>query len=218
MPSSVEILQSLARIANEGFALAIAWHVVVVLLIADLLVGWRPSRRVAELLLCLPIASVSAVAFAFGNPFNGIVFGVLAIALVTLAAFEARDRGTPGYRWTWWSSLGSVLVGFAWVYPHFLEGRAPTAYLYGAPVGLIPCPTLLLVIGFALVMGSGGHRAWKLVLAGAGLFYGITGMVQLHVWIDAALIVGSAALIALAFVRVRKAPRAPISAPRPVAA
>lgn len=86
---------------------------------------------------------------------------------------------------------------FAWVYPHFLVGRSPLAYLVGSPMGLIPCPTLALVMGLALVAGGPGGRSTSLLLALAGLFYAVFGVARLGVVLDVALLAGPVGLLAL---------------------
>jgi hypothetical protein len=73
-----------------------------------------------------------------------------------------------------------------------------TIYLYAAPTGVVPCPSLSLVVGFALLSGGLGSRAWSLALAIAGLFYGLFGVARLGVRLDIVLVGGSAALLALA--------------------
>jgi hypothetical protein len=154
---------------------------------------------------------VSAVAFAYGNPFNGVLFAAGAVALVVLAGARERRRVARGPAWA--AAPGIALIAFAWVYPHFLEAH-PAAYLIAAPVGLIPCPTLSLVIGFALLAGGLGPRAWQLVLAALGLFYGIFGVLRLGVWLDAGLVAGAVALVATA-VRIRPPPRMAERGPAP---
>ena len=70
MPTTKEILDSLTRIANEATAIAIAWHVVLAVVLIALLLGWRPMQRTARVLVAAPLLSVAALGFAFGNPFN----------------------------------------------------------------------------------------------------------------------------------------------------
>ena len=80
-----------------------------------------------------------------------------------------------------------------WLYPHFLEGHA-TAYLYASPVGLVPCPTLAVAIGFALLGNGLGSRVWSLTLAAVGLLYGLFGVLRLGVFLDIGLVSGAVAL------------------------
>jgi len=91
------------------------------------------------------------------------------------------------------------MIVFGWVYPHFLDNAGPMAYLYSAPTGLIPCPTLSVVIGFTLVLGGLRSRAWCVALSAVGLFYGAFGAGRLGVNIDWILFVGSLATAYVAF-------------------
>lgn len=70
-------------------------------------------------------------------------------------------------------------------------------YAYAAPLGLIPCPTLALVTGFALFAGGLVSRTWVVVLGAAGASYALFGALGLGVWIDLALLVGATALLVL---------------------
>ena len=195
MLDSTEILTGLTTIANRAIGAAIAWHVVVAIALVALATGWRPSQRLARALIGLPLASVAAFALVFGNPFNGIMFAAGAVAVVALAQVGSRRAVEHGTAWA--SGIGIVSLAFGWVYPHFLEGN-PTAYLIAAPLGLVPCPTLAAAIGFALLGGGLGARAWGLALAALGLFYGLFGMLRLGVLLDAGLVLGAITLLVTA--------------------
>jgi hypothetical protein len=67
--------------------------------------------------------------------------------------------------------------------------------LYASPVGLVPCPTLAVAIGFALVGNGLGSRVWSLTLAALGLFYGLFGVLRLTVLLDIGLVGGALALV-----------------------
>ena len=199
MPAPEQILAGLTAIANQARPLAIAWHVALVVVMIALLAGWRPTRRIAGVALAIPLISVSALAWSFGNPFNGLVFAAVAIALVALALRLPEEPATRGPAWPF--VVGVLMVGFGWVYPHFLESGAPWAYLYAAPFGLVPCPTLSGVIGCALLADGLRARPWAGVLAGAGVFYALFGALHLGVSIDIVLLAGALALAALAIRR-----------------
>ena len=110
----------------------------------------------------------------------------------------------------WTRGTGVALIAFGWVYPHFLEGPA-VAYLYASPVGLVPCPTLAMGVGFALLGNGLGSRVWGLTLATVGLFYGLFGVLHLAVFLDIALVAGAMALIAAEFRPVDLARLVPIT-------
>ena len=204
-----EILAGLGRIANEAFVYAVLWHLVIVSVFAGLVsawlwLGWRPSPRLVGGLLCLPLASVSGFAWAFGNPFNGSTFGLLAVLQGWMAWRTPKGSVMNSRRWS--TALGGLLVAFAWSYPHFLVGRPTLAYLVGAPLGLIPCPTLSLVIGVSLIGYGPNTKGWSFVLAAVGTFYALFGALRLGVVIDLALLFGSIAIGARAMATGRTTP------------
>jgi hypothetical protein len=91
-------------------------------------------------------------------------------------------------------AAGVVLAIFGLVYPHFLRAEYWIEYLYAAPFGLVPCPTLTVLVGVSLLARSFGSRPWAATVAGASLIYGVIGVAVLGVWIDAVLIAGAMAL------------------------
>lgn len=197
MPTPDQILAGLSRTANDWRFLAIAWHLYYGAVALFLVLGGRPSRRGTGILLAMPLLSVSSLAWASGNPFNGVFFAIAAIALMMIAARLPRESIQIGP--TWMVMTGTFMFLFGWVYPHFLSTASPLAYLYAAPTGLIPCPTLSATIGLALVARGVGSPAWMRVLGVTGLFYGIFGAARLGVWIDTVLLLGAIAILAASF-------------------
>jgi len=193
MPTPEQILAGLTEIANQWRAMAIAWHVCFAVLAVGIALGARPPKRIAAILLALPLFSVSALAWAQANPFNGTFFGLAAIALVAVAIRLPHDRIRVASNWA--VMAGALMFVFGWGYPHFLDATSWVPYLYSAPTGLIPCPTLSIVIGMALILDGLGSRAWSLVLAATGAFYGVFGAARLGVTIDWVLFVGSLLLV-----------------------
>jgi hypothetical protein len=198
MPTPAEILASLTAIANDGVGFAIAWHVALALGFGAALVGWRPGVRTVAFAIALLPASAAGFAFAYGNLFNGIVLGATAVAIAMLAPTTWRGRVERARGWPYVAGLAMVVYG--WTYPHFLVAD-PLAYVVAAPVGLVPCPTLAVAIGVALMIARRGERAWRLVLAGVGTFYALFGVLRLAVVLDLGLLVGAGVLAVLALRR-----------------
>lgn len=192
MPSAAEILESLAMIANACTTLAVLWHIYFGVFAAAVLFGWRPSNRLAGALLIPPLASVSVLAWTQGNPFNGAIFGMLSVTLFALLRSMNVTRVLPAS--PFFFILGALLFGFGWSYPHFFEGETGAAYLYAAPLGLIPCPTLSVSVGIATIFRGFGSRAWPLVLSSVALFYGLFGSLYLGVDVDWILVGGAVTL------------------------
>jgi hypothetical protein len=192
MPDAERILSDLTQIARDGLAFAMLWHAAAVLALWALGRGWRPSGRTVAHLMLAPFVSVAIFAGVYGNPFNASVFG--AAVLVLLALSMRVPRGDVAAFHPRLSLLGAFMLAFAWVYPHFLEDRSPLVYLYAAPLGLLPCPTLAAAVGFALLGDGFGSRAFGMTLATLGVFYGLFGAIRLGVHIDLILAAGALAL------------------------
>jgi hypothetical protein len=183
------LLESFHTIANDAFALAVVWHAFVAAGVVVAIHGYLSQHRAAEMLGVL-LASVSGIGFAFGNLFNGIVFAVLALLAALITSGIPRTLvhgGTPAA-----VVLGGAMMLLGWAYPEFVD--KPLGWLYGAPLGLLPCPTLAFLIGATLFFGGFDSRAWSLLLSAAGLFYGLFGALRLGVRIDMLLAAGALAV------------------------
>lgn len=194
MTSIEQILSGLQNIVNESFPVAIFWHAVLYILIAALILKWKPSNRLFSVLLCLPLISVSALAWISGNPFNGSLFAVAAILFLVFglkAPAVSLETSRPVFL-----IPGIIMVIFGLVYPHFIQPDSVFEYLYASPAGLIPCPTLSVIIGFALIYNGFRSGSLSLLVIIAGMFYGSFGVFRLKVMIDLFLLLGTVIFIA----------------------
>jgi hypothetical protein len=140
--------------------------------------------------------SVALLALLAGSPFNAVVFLVLSVLSFAVAR---RLRTVPVHLGPRWQVIaGAAMIAFGWFYPHFVHGSSTLVYLYMAPTGLIPCPTLATIVGFSILFSGFGSRAWGAIVAFAGLFYGLFGGFRLGVHIDHVLTVGALALSVIA--------------------
>ena len=191
MPTPTEILASSTEIANRYWPLAAAVHLFALLVGLALWRGWRPHWRTVGWLSILPLVSVAGMAVAVHNPVNAIAFGALALALAMALRFGRR----PAPPSAWAFLAGCAMIGFGLFYPHFLLDRSPLAYLYAAPTGLLPCPTLSLLVGLTLASGGLAAGAWPWIVAAAGALYGALGVMWLGVTLDIVLLGGAGALV-----------------------
>ena len=187
------ILDAASAIANEWQGVAAAWHVIYVAIVV--LILYRAISR-AAVAACLAVSALSVAVLAWwsGNPFNTSVFAVAGIVMLRLAA---KMRSTPillGSRWQ--VVAGLLLVAFGAVYPHFLAATSWTAYLYQAPLGLIPCPTIAAMAGVTLMTDGFQSKAWSGGMALLTIFYGLIGVLVLGVLIDVVLIAAAVTLLA----------------------
>jgi hypothetical protein len=196
MPSHAEIIDGLTRIADAGFPVAVALHLACAAAFAAIALGWRPSNRTCVQLLVVPLVTASGFALAFGMTFNAAVLAML--AGFTVAMRRLFDRTPVQTSDGAAVAIGACVLLLGITYPHFLVDYPSHAYLWGAPMGLLPCPTLALLVGAALVARGFGSRAWSVMLAIVGTFYGAYGALRLGVGLDILLLVGSTALLVAA--------------------
>lgn len=180
--------------------LAVLWHLYFGVL-AVLFISSPPSKQRIGILLAIPLLSVSLLAWISSNPFNGTIFALFAVALVTVSMLTSA---IPAHK----SSLtlrilGGSLFLFGWIYPHFLRAPSILSYLHSSPTGLIPCPSLSMIIGLALIF-NGLSFSYSLILGLAGVFYGIFGAFRLRVRIDLVLLIGSLILLSISILRTHK--------------
>lgn len=197
MPNADDILDGLTKISASWKVLAVLWHVYFAFFGIMALSACRPSNRFVAALLVPPLASVGILGWLERNPFNGTAFCLLSLILLAVL-FSSSTK--PAHRAPVpWLLPGLILVVFGWSYPHFLDREPVSVYLYASPLGLIPCPSLSMVVGITLIYGGLHSRAWTLTLAAAALFYGVLGSLYLGVTIDWVLAGGGIAMFGLSF-------------------
>lgn len=151
---------------------------------------------------------MAGAAALYGNAFNAISFAILAIALAVVAGRADNSRVARGPAWT--LMVGGAAIGFGLVYPHFVEGSW-VRVLAAAPVGIVPCPTLAMVAGIAIIAGGFGSRVVPAVLALWVAFYAWFGVVRLGVTLDVGLGVAFLGLLGVLRIRESFRPRAGFS-------
>lgn len=193
MQKSEEIINGLIAIVNEYSTIAMIWHAAFYILIAALMAKWRPSNKIFGLLISLPLLSVAILAWTGGNPFNGTVFSIAAI-LILIFGFKA-DGQPINYSQLIFMIAGILMILFGLVYPHFINPDSIIKYLYASPAGIIPCPTLSVIIGFLLLCNGLGSHSITMTIIVLGLFYGLFGVLKLAVYLDLFLLFGSITLL-----------------------
>jgi hypothetical protein len=185
--STETILEYLRTVSNRNL-----WHnglMHVAILIAILVVFVSKNRRARRIagdgVLFALFSSVIVVGVLNGNPFH--VATMLPLALGSLrellrgrSDYDFRRSAVP-------TALGALSIAIGFCYPDFVEA-SPIARAALAPVGIVPCPTLLVGLGFLALTPAREGRALRWAAAAIGLFYGATGVFALKVNLDAALL------------------------------
>ena len=193
MPKTEEILNGLQRIVDTWSTYAIIWHAVFYLILGALILKWQPSNKLGALAICLPVISVAVFAWLTGNPFNGITFSLLAV-LIIIFGFGTLNQPLQTSQLVF-VVIGIMMIVFGLVYPHFVNPDSFLKYIYASPVGLIPCPTLSILIGFLLLYNGFGSQSLTLTFTVFALFYGLFGVLKLAVYLDILLVFGAVSLL-----------------------
>jgi hypothetical protein len=193
MPTRQEILAGLTWLSNEYTGIAIMWHILTFMLIAALFAGWRPGNKLMVLMLSSLPMSVSLLSSLEGNFFNASVFAFLVVMAIyaTLRAGNEKIRGNR----SWPDIFGLLSLAFGLFYPEFLNTNSPVEFAYASPAGLIPCPTLAILAGFALLYRGLGSSLWAVTVATSGIFYGLFGVFYLGMYLDWFLVACSSILL-----------------------
>lgn len=193
MPTTDEILNNLKAIANDYSIIAIIWHVLLYAALIAIIAKWGPTNKQIGLLICLLLTSVAILAWINGNPFNGALFTI--VTALCLILILRTSPNILSYSQVPFIVSGILMVTFALVYPHFVDTESYFSYLYQSPVGLIPCPTLSLIIGLLLIYNGFGSTPILIVFIIFGFFYGLFGVFKLGVLLDLFLVFGTSALL-----------------------
>ena len=193
MPKTEEIISGLQTIVNNYSTVAIIWHVLIYILLAALIFKWEPSNKLLGILICLPLLSVALLAWLTGNPFNGVLFSLMTLLIIIFALKTSNEPITISQ--VPFMIIGILMIVFGLIYPHFINANSFFKYLYASPVGLVPCPTLSILIGLLLLYSGLSSQSITLAFVVFGLFYGLFGVFKLSVNLDIFLIFGSVSLL-----------------------
>lgn len=184
MPSPRQILEQLTRLATEGRTLGLLWHVVVLAALAFVVARKWEGRASLAVATVFPMFTASLVAFATGNWVNGLVLDLGALTMIVISRKFAGTLIEIGRPIPF--TIGVATLLYALFYTHFTPIRSWTD-VWMTPIGVLPCPTMALVIGLGLMAGGFRSRAWSLTAAVLGLGYSLFGVFVLKVQWDLGL-------------------------------
>jgi hypothetical protein len=182
------ILNAISLAANFSPAVNIVMHVLVLGAIVMLFTGAGPKLRrlIFDAVLLILAAAVAVISILVGNPFNMLTFGIIAVISLIELIRGKNLAGRPGLNLNTVISLIIIFIGF-W-YPEFVQAGLP-AMLVLSPLGVIPCPTLMVMLGMLNLAVPNVNRVQYIALIVMAAFYGLTGVFMLKVYLDIALLV-----------------------------
>jgi len=184
--SSEQILAGLQMTVDTYSGLRVVHHLFLIVVFIFFIFFKEKVSRLVSLYILLAFLTIFLTSLApIRNIFYLIVFGFLTILAILEFLNPKNDysmKGAPTI-----NIIIALVAGFlGFWYSHFVEGYFKA--LYASPYGVIPCPTLLVILSFFLVFYPYTNRFFHWVLAIVGLFFGFFGLFVLKVRIDLALL------------------------------
>lgn len=180
------ILNYLSMVSNQNIYLNLIMHVITFLSIPSifLLKNKRMQKAVFNGLVFILTLSVTVNAFINGNPFHLATFAILSI--IALRELIGRNQVVISA-----SNNVTIFVAFIFLfigvwYPEFVH-TTPLAMLFISPMGIVPCPTLIVILSLFSLNSSGISKIQYIATIIIGAVYAVIGVFLFKVYLDAAL-------------------------------
>jgi len=181
------MLDYLSMVANKNLGLNMAAHLAVIVSIASLylLKDLKVKKYIFNGTILALFLSVTVNAIIYGNPFHVLTFGILAVMAAVELIRGKNQVDTPKKSINTIIAYGFVFIGL-W-YPEFSDSMFKALLL--SPVGMLPCPTLITVLGMLNLYSPNISKLQFVVTVLLGTVYGVIGTFRFGVYLDVWLIV-----------------------------
>ena len=184
--SANNILQHLEHLGTTYPWIAVSHHILICLALSFLVFWKKSASRILTAEGVLLLGTVSLTAYLAGNAFTGTIFGTLALFWLSELALNKMSFDPMQTSLFRRLTVAGVLLWALW-YPHFIPRPFTTGWWRG-PVGVVPCPTLMLALGYCVAAHPNSNSVLHWLTVICGVFYGLVGFVMLRVWADLPLL------------------------------
>lgn len=181
------LVEYLMIISNKNIFVNAGMHLLILVSMASiyLLKDMKVRKYVVEGTILALFLSVTINAAIYGNPFHAITFGIMAALAVYVLAKGKNMVTMPQQGFRTMVALLFIFLGF-W-YPEIVKANIFESLLI-SPVGVVPCPTLLVALGMLNMFYPNISKVQLIVTAFFGIIYGAIGTFKLGVYFDLWLI------------------------------
>jgi hypothetical protein len=192
------ILNYLAEISNKNTNINLIIHVIILvaLICFSLIKKDKIKYLIANSTILILSLSIVVHAFIYGNPFHLITFIVLAAGTL-LALYKGRDE--KNIKFDAFSVISLIIIGMGFWYPEFVSTSTLGYFMY-SPVGIVPCPTLLVILGLLTLLYPRINKAHYITAVLMGFIYGIIGTFVLKVSLDISLLLVATYALLILFI------------------
>ncbi|AET66141.1 hypothetical protein Desor_0437 [Desulfosporosinus orientis DSM 765] len=183
-----EMLNYLEMLANNSLWINFTMHMIVLIAFTVVIAVNKQTlkRWTFQGTIGIIFFSVTVHALIFGNPFHAATFGLLAI--ISLVQLIGRKETIQISQSKWISTIALSAIFLGLWYPEFVD-KSALMLLMVSPVGVIPCPTLLITIGLLILIMPSVSSLQYLITIIMGLVYGIIGVFVFQVYLDITLLI-----------------------------
>lgn len=197
------ILIYLEEVSNRNLSINLLNHILPLTLMVIYLIellkkkqGMLVDNRVVQILANITVLelalSVLINAAVYGSPFHLITFTLMSILYVVFCFGTKNKRNDSGVRQTEvrvsaFSMISVIFLFLGLWYPEFVHTDMIRSLLL-APVGIVPCPTLLTILGVMNLFSDLFSIRKKILVVVFAMIYGIIGTFVFGVYLDIALL------------------------------
>jgi len=201
--NAIKILEYLTMVSNKNISTNLIMHIVVITALTAIFTVKNENikKALVNSTLLLLYLSVSINAFLYGNPFHLISFSILLVITTFVLLFTQNDINIPAMNIN--TLISMIFIGFGLWYPEFVNA-SDLQLLLLSPVGIVPCPTLLVTIGLLNLSFPGINKIQYFVTLAVGMLFGIIGFFILKVNLDILLLMEVVYALIYAFGQIYK--------------
>lgn len=202
--NSKMILIYLEEVSNCNLSINLLNHILpfalIIVFLLELLKkkqGRPINHKIVQILANVTVVelalSVTINAAVYGSSFHLITFALMSILFVVFCFETKKKRNDSGVRKvevgiSAFSVISVLILLLGLWYPEFVHTDMMRSFVF-APVGIVPCPTLLTILGVMNLFGTLFSRRKKILVVVFAIIYGIVGTFVFGVYLDIALLV-----------------------------
>lgn len=171
---SINMVNYLSMISNKNIFINIFMHLLVIGAIVSLYIlkNSKFKKYIINGTVLALFLSIIINAIIYGNPFHAITFAILAGITLFVLIKSKNKFNKPKKGVNTMISFVFIILGL-W-YPEFVDGNILAQFLV-SPLGIVPCPTLITVLGILNLFYPNLNKVQFVVIVFFGIVYGIIG-------------------------------------------
>lgn len=189
-----EIVRGLGYISGEAKYYSVFVHILFLVVIGLGLLVKQIRNTLFSLFIAFLALSATVIAVKYEIVPNILMFGMLFVLIVHAYVtkslnFDLQDIPMPDIL------FGILGLVFGFWYLHWVDSPIWLNALLYSPLGVLNCPTLMMICGFLILSGKPRSAMLEIVVAVATLYFGFFGILRLEAYVDVVLVLCSLYLL-----------------------